>query len=86
MNPQPADIDPIRVCCAQRHHGPVCQDGLVMCCLCFRRVACTDLHVLEPGDGSDAGSAPIYEDVCRTCKKREERWGMGRPGVEGPTA
>jgi len=28
---------PVRICCGQDHDGPVCPDGLVMCCLCFSR-------------------------------------------------
>jgi len=70
-----ADAGPIRVCCGQRHHGPVCPDGLVMCCICFNRVSRDRLALLEEGDGSSVESAPIYEDVCRTCRRREEQWG-----------
>jgi hypothetical protein len=66
---------PIRVCCGQRHYGPVCPDGLVMCCICFKRLPKDRLALLEEGDGSSAESAPIYEDVCRTCRRREEQWG-----------
>jgi len=69
------DDAPIRVCCGQRHHGPVCPDGLVMCCICFNRVTRDRLHVLEEGAGASVESAPIYEDLCVTCKKREQRWG-----------
>ena len=43
--------------------------------MCFKRVARERLHMLEEGDGLDVSSAPIYEDVCRTCKRREDRWG-----------
>lgn len=67
-------INPIRVCCGERHHGPVCPDGLVMCCLCFKRVPRERLNVLEEGDGTEISSAPIYEDACRTCRARESRW------------
>jgi hypothetical protein len=70
-----ADAGPIRVCCGQRHLGPTCPDGLTMCCICFNRVPKDRLHLLEEGDGSEVSSAPIYEDVCRTCKEREDRWG-----------
>lgn len=69
-------INPIRICCGERHHGPVCPDGLAMCCHCFKRVPRSRLHVLEEGGGADVSSAPIYEDVCRTCKAREIRWGV----------
>lgn len=65
---------PFRTCCGQQHYGPVCPDGLVMCCHCFKRVPQDRLSVLEEGDGLDPASAPICEDVCRTCKKREDRW------------
>jgi hypothetical protein len=73
-------VIPFRVCCGQQHHGPVCPDGLVMCCLCFKRVARDRLHILEDGDGADVSSAPIYEDVCLICKKREARWGTAAVG------
>jgi len=66
---------PVRICCYKRHRGPICPDGLVMCCICFNRVAKEQLALLEEGDGSTTESAPIYVDMCKTCKKREERWG-----------
>jgi hypothetical protein len=66
---------PVRSCCGRRHFGPVCPDGRVMCCMCFRRVTQDRLAVLEPGDGGAMESAPILADVCRTCKQREDRWG-----------
>lgn len=76
MSDQTAENDaPFRVCCGQQHFGPVCPDGLVMCPICFRRNPKERLHILEGGDGTDATSAPIYSDVCRTCHEREERWG-----------
>jgi hypothetical protein len=71
----PLNINPIRVCCGQQHRGPVCPDGLVMCCICFKRVTKDRLALIEEGDGDEVGSAPIYEDVCRTCRRREEAWG-----------
>jgi hypothetical protein len=67
---------PIRNCCGKQHHGPVCPDGLVMCCLCFKRVSQDKLAVLEAGDGLGIESAPTYEDVCRACRRREDRWGV----------
>jgi hypothetical protein len=70
-------ITPVRACCGHPHHGPQCPDGLVMCCMCFKRVPTERLNVLEEGDGLDLSSAPIYEDVCRTCKKREAHWQGG---------
>lgn len=54
---------PIRVCCGQRHAGPVCPDGLVMCCICFRRVPVDQLAV-DPADGR-------RWDVCQQCRSRE---------------
>ena len=48
---------PVRLCCLQRHFGPVCPDGLVMCALCFDRVLQDDLAV---EDGATM-------DVCRSC-------------------
>lgn len=75
MHPGTFDSTPIRACCGQRHHGPVCPDGLVMCCICFNRVPKERLAVVEEGDGSSVDSAPVYEDVCMTCRRREEQWG-----------
>lgn len=54
---------PVRLCCGQRHFGPVCPDGLVMCCLCFARVEQDALHITS--DGSK-------EDVCAACAIEEE--------------
>lgn len=53
---------PYRLCCSQRHYGPVCPDGKVMCCLCFERVEKIALHADE--DGS-------LEDVCQKCAEIE---------------
>lgn len=52
---------PIRLCCGQRHLRPVCPDGKVMCCLCFKRVEQTDLAV---EDGQKV-------DVCLPCRTDE---------------
>lgn len=54
---------PTRLCCGQKHHGPVCPDGKVMCCLCFNRVNQDELHVLPDGQ---------KEDVCNDCFDEEE--------------
>lgn len=81
--PTPEKDAPIRVCCGQRHHGPVCPDGLVMCCACFKRVPKDRLALLEEGDGLDPSSAPIYVDMCRTCKRREDQWGTTVISPEG---
>ena len=51
---------PLRLCCGQRHFGPVCPDGLVMCCLCFERVP---VEHLSPVDLEDSG----VMDVCAEC-------------------
>jgi hypothetical protein len=57
----------VRLCCGQRHRGPVCPDGLVMCCVCFARVPVDGLAVLDSGPGPR-----VYEDVCVACKRRED--------------
>ena len=38
-----------------------------MCCICFNRFSKEGLVVLESGE------TPIYEDVCRGCRQREEQ-------------
>jgi hypothetical protein len=53
---------PVRLCCMQRHYGPLCPDGKVMCCLCFGRFALGDLNETEDG---------TPEDVCRECAAKE---------------
>jgi hypothetical protein len=53
---------PVRLCCGQRHFGPVCPDGMVMCCLCFERVPQAKLNVAANGQ---------KEDVCNECAKKE---------------
>jgi hypothetical protein len=40
--------------------------------MCFRRVPLDKLVVLESGDGAEIATAPVYEDVCRPCRAREE--------------
>jgi hypothetical protein len=52
---------PVRLCCGQRHHGPVCPDGKVMCCLCFNRVE-------QSGLALEGGSRV---DVCIPCRTDE---------------
>jgi hypothetical protein len=47
-------------CCGQRHWGPVCPDGKVMCCVCFGRYETDDLHV----DGTGT-----TWDMCAGCGK-----------------
>jgi len=53
---------PTRLCCGQKHYGPVCPDGKVQCCLCFERVAQDKLHALPNGQ---------LEDVCQVCADKE---------------
>lgn len=55
---------PVRLCCYQRHNGPVCPDGKVMCCLCFNRFEQTELWV--DGDGD-------VWDTCKPCAYYEQR-------------
>lgn len=57
---------PVRLCCGQRHFGPVCPDGKVMCCLCFNRVAQDKLRLLPNGQ---------LEDVCIECHENERAAG-----------
>jgi hypothetical protein len=58
------EVDPIRLCCGQPwsahlgSDGIVCPDGLVWCCICFKRVEIVDLTT-EP-DGCKV-------DVCMSC-------------------
>lgn len=54
-------IDPVRLCCGQKHSGAQCPDGLVMCCLCFNRVP---VDQLNRSDG-------VPEDVCIPCAQEE---------------
>lgn len=54
-------IDPVRLCCGQRHITTQCPDGLIMCCLCFSRFPLTGLHKGDDG----------YEDVCLQCAANE---------------
>ena len=53
---------PVRLCCGQRHWGPVCPDGKVMCQLCFERFWPAQLHVTADGQ---------REDVCEDCAELE---------------
>lgn len=54
---------PVRLCCGQRHWGPQCPDGKVMCCMCFDRFEVEGLSV-DPEDG-------ITIDVCLACAANE---------------
>ena len=53
-----------RLCCGRDHGGPVCPDGMVMCCLCFSRFGEADLYV--DADGS-------RWDVCNPCRASEQQ-------------
>ena len=55
---------PVRLCCGQRHVGVQCPDGLVMCCLCFKRFPVEGLSV-DPNDGKPW-------DVCIGCRQEEQ--------------
>ena len=55
---------PVRLCCLQRHWGPICPDGKVMCCLCFERFEIEDLTEAENGQ---------KQDVCRDCAAMEAK-------------
>lgn len=58
LSPDPA---PVRLCCGQRHHGAVCPDGRVMCCICFERFPLDLLAEDEEGG---------LTDVCKGCETR----------------
>jgi hypothetical protein len=53
---------PTRICCGEPHYGPMCPDGLTMCCLCFERFAVPDLYI---------GADGYVWDYCRVCASRE---------------
>jgi hypothetical protein len=63
---------PVRLCCGQRHFGPVCPDGKVMCCICFNRVQQDKLNVAPNGQ---------KEDVCNECAAKE---GASNAGTQPP--
>ena len=49
-----------QLCCSLRHWGPVCPDGLVMCCICYGRYLPDELHVDATG---------VTWDMCEGCGK-----------------
>ena len=59
--------EPARLCCGKRHFGPVCPDGMVMCCLCFDRFEVSNLNVSEDG---------TPENVCKECAEMEANAGL----------
>lgn len=52
----------VRLCCGERHYGPMCPDGMVMCCICFGRFGTDQLNRSDDGQ---------LEDVCKECAGRE---------------
>lgn len=54
-------INPVRLCCGQRHNTVQCPDGLVMCCICFHRVSIDMLNKTANG----------HEDICLECAENE---------------
>lgn len=56
-------LAPVRLCCGERHFGPVCPDGRVMCCLCFERIPQDKLNTRTDGQ---------KEDVCLKCAEEEK--------------
>lgn len=52
---------PTRLCCGQKHWNIECPDGLVMCCICFKRFETYKLNQI---------SNCQYEDVCKECAKQ----------------
>jgi len=52
---------PVRLCCGERHNGPQCLDGKVMCIICFERKEVSEL--------STVFGKPC--DVCRECDTRQ---------------
>lgn len=53
---------PIRLCCFERHSGPVCANQTVMCQLCWTSVPIEELYV----DSHDK-----VWDVCAPCGRKE---------------
>lgn len=66
---------PIRLCCGERHFGPVCPDSKVMCCLCFKRFA-SDALAFDPVIESKV-------DVCQACYDADQT--RVTPPESGPT-
>ena len=59
MSPEEAKrLPPVRVCCGERHFGALCNDGSVMCCLCFNRYPLSAMSETAEGDKTD---------VCPNC-------------------
>lgn len=73
---------PVRLCCGQRHLGVVCPDGLVMCCLCYRRVGFEDLAVTDDGQREDVCTSCAAEEACIRCESVQARFGSDQRCVE----
>ncbi len=58
------DEGPVRLCCGERHAGPQCPDGKVMCCLCFERFDVDELATNNQGEKTD---------VCIQCDELDRR-------------
>lgn len=55
-------LPPVRICCGERHHGPLCRSGAVMCQLCFCGVSIENLY--QGPDGCRV-------DICKECHEFE---------------
>jgi hypothetical protein len=64
---------PTRLCCGQKHLGPQCPDGKVMCCMCFERKELSELSTDE-----ESGKKC---DVCADCEAKEKAFIAKRDGV-----
>lgn len=58
------DFIPTRLCCGEKHLGPQCPDGKVMCILCFQLV---ELDMLSTDEETGQKC-----DVCEICEKIEK--------------
>lgn len=66
-------INPTRLCCGQQHtkSSVACDDGRVMCQLCFHVVPQSELSIEVEYD--DYGNeVEVKVDVCRTCASMED--------------
>ena len=55
---------PVRLCCGERHWTVACNDGLVMCELCFSRFP--DFELMR-----DADDPSKRWNICLSCGERE---------------
>ncbi|CAB4162772.1 hypothetical protein UFOVP783_116 [uncultured Caudovirales phage] len=68
---------PVRLCCGERHLGPVCPDGKAMCALCHHKFAPEDLNTSADGD---------TENVCKGCARMESMERVEAAAAEYVTA